>query len=31
MAIYHNRIGPDALQIMQNTVKEMMQVRRRVA
>ena len=31
MAIYRNRIGPDALQIMQNTVKEMMQVRIRVA
>ena len=31
MAIYLNRIGSDALQIMQNTIKEMMQVRRRVA
>ena len=31
MAIYRNRIEPDILQIMQNTVKEMMQVRRRVA
>jgi hypothetical protein len=31
LAVYRNRIGTDALEIMQNTIKEMMQVRRKVA
>ena len=31
LAVYHNRIGPDALEIMQETIKEMMQIRRKVA
>ena len=30
-AVYRNRIGPKALEIMQNTIKEMMQIRRKVA
>jgi hypothetical protein len=31
LAVYRNRIGDEALEIMQNTIKEMMQVRRKVA
>ena len=31
LAVYRNRIGAEALEIMQNTIKEMMQVRRKVA
>jgi hypothetical protein len=31
LAVYRNRIGPDALEIMQETIKEMMQIRRKVA
>ena len=30
LAVYRNRIGPDALEIMQETIKEMMQIRRKV-
>jgi len=30
LAVYRNRIGPDALEIMQETIKEMMQLRRKV-
>ena len=31
LAVYRNRIGPDVLSVMQNTVIEMFQLRRRVA
>lgn len=31
LAVYRNRIGPEALEIMQNTIKEMMQIRRKIA
>jgi hypothetical protein len=31
LAVYRNRIGTDALEIMQGTIKEMMQVRRKIA
>jgi len=31
VAIYRNRIGPEALQIMRETIIEMMKVRRKVA
>jgi hypothetical protein len=31
LAVYRNRIGPDALEIMQDTIKEMMQLRRKIA
>ena len=31
VAVYRNRIGPDALKLMQETILEMFQLRRRVA
>ena len=30
LAVYRNRIGPEALEIMQNTIKEMMQIWRKI-
>ena len=31
LAVYRNCIGPDALEIIQETIKEIMQIRRKVA